>query len=104
MKNQMTRYSYYFEMENLCKDCAKAWEVVDGSPKSVTADIYYRAAEGFEKKIKYLTVDESCQPLSDERYNRLEDFRWFVRNKQDAAKRILEQQKAEGENKDSAGA
>jgi len=101
MKNQMTKYAYYFEMANLCNDLAKAYLEFDGE-KSVDADIYFHAKEGFEHKIRYMSVDESSRPLSEERYKRLEDFRWFVRNKQEAAKRHREQ--ANEKDADSAGA
>lgn len=101
MKNLMTRYSYYFEMKNLCNDLAKAYLEFDGD-KSVDADIYFHAKDGFEQKIRNLSIDESQRPLSEERLKRLEDFRWFVRNKEEAAKRHREQ--ANEKDADSAGA
>ena len=101
MNNQMTKYSYYFEMKNLCNDLAKAYREIDGE-KSIDADIFIHASEGFENKIRYMSVEESSRPLSEERYKRLEDFRWFVMNKINAAKRHKE--KAHAQDTNSTGA
>ncbi len=92
MNNQMTKYSYYFEMKNLCNDLAKAYREIDGE-KSIDADIFIHASEGFEKRISYMSIDESSRPLSEERYKRLEDFRWFVQGKKQAAQRHKEAMK-----------
>ena len=101
MNNQMTKYSYYFEMKNLCNDLAKAYREIDGE-KSIDADIFIHASEGFENKIRYMSVEESSRPLSEERYKRLEDFRWFVQGKEQAAQRHKDAANAKGT--DSAGA
>ena len=101
MKELVTKYSYYFEMANLCEELAKAYTKLD-CEKSVEADIYNHARDGFRQKIKYLSIDESQRPLSEERYKRLEDFRWFVMNKINAAKRHKE--KAHAQDTNSTGA
>ena len=101
MKKPITKYSYYLAMKELCKDLAKAYREIDGD-KSVDADIFIHASEGFENKMKYMSIEESSRPLSEERFKRLEDFRWFVQGKEQAAQRHKDA--ANAKDADSAGA
>lgn len=101
MNKPITKYSYYLAMKELCKDLAKAYREIDGD-KSVDADIFIYASEGFENKMKYMSIEESSRPLSEERYKRLEDFRWFVQGKEQAAQRHKDA--ANAKDADSAGA
>ena len=101
MNKPITKYSYYLAMKELCKDLAKAYREIDGD-KSVDADIFIHASEGFENKMKYMSIEESSRPLSEERFKRLEDFRWFVQGKEQAAQRHKDAANAKGT--DSAGA
>ena len=101
MNKPITKYSYYLAMKELCKDLAKAYREIDGD-KSVDADIFIHASEGFENKMRYMSIEESSRPLSEERFKRLEDFRWFVQGKEQAAQRHKDAVNAKGT--DSAGA
>lgn len=101
MNKPITKYSYYLAMKELCKDLAKAYREIDGE-KSVDADIFIHASEGFENKMKYMSIEESSRPLSEERYKRLEDFRWFVQGKEQAAQRHKDAANAQDTNSTGA--
>ena len=55
MNKPITKYSYYLAMKELCKDLAKAYREIDGD-KSVDADIFIHASEGFENKMKCINL------------------------------------------------
>lgn len=101
MNKPITKYSYYLAMKELCKDLAKAYREIDGE-KSVDADIFIHASEGFKNKMKYMSIEESSRPLSEERYKRLEDFRWFVQGKEQAAQRHKDAANAQDTNSTGA--
>ena len=84
MATAKTKFSYYEEMRDLCLRASRAFVACEGE-KSVMGDIYAVAEEGFYNKCVRLTVDEASRPLSEERRKRLEEFSWFVKNKEEAA-------------------
>ena len=84
MIKTMTVYQYYQEMQDLYNRLVKAFRTIEGD-KEPLVDVYSMAEQGFYQKTIGMSVDQANRICAEERLKRLEDFRWFVQGKEDAA-------------------
>lgn len=84
MSKKMTVYQYYLEMHELCSRLSKALLILDGEEDPLV-EVYSEAEQTFYNKAMRMSVGQANCICSEERMKRLEDFRWNVKGREDAA-------------------